>query len=216
MATLVLGTVGRVLGGPLGGIVGTLLGSTIDRGLFGGGTAREGPRLANLAVQSAAYGEPMPRVYGRMRVAGNLIWTAGIKETRTRSGGGKSGPATNSYSYSSSFAVIVSARPIVGIGRIWADGKLLRTSDGTLNFPAGIRTYDGAEAQPVDPLIAAAEGTGLAPAYRGRALVVFEDLPLADYGNRIPNLTFEVIGDDFTVGLDTVARDVAAPLEVQG
>jgi len=142
MATLVLGTIGRVIGGPIGGLVGSLVGGTIDRKLFGG-AARDGARVANLAVQSAAYGEPLPRLYGRMRVAGNLVWTAGIKESRKRSGGGKSGPATNTYSYSSSFAVIVSARAIVRIDRIWADGKVLRGGDGALNFPATIRTYHG-------------------------------------------------------------------------
>ncbi len=212
MATLILGTVGRVIGGPIGGLVGTLLGGTIDRGLFGGGAAREGPRLANLAVQSAAYGEPLPRIYGRMRVAGNLVWTAGIKESRTRSGGGKSGPATNTYSYSSSFAVIVAARTIVRVERIWADGKLLRDGSGTLNFPATIRTYRGDEDQPVDPLIAAFEGAGGAPAYRGLAYLVFEDLPLADYGNRIPNLTFEVVADDAAVGVGAIAVDIGAGL----
>lgn len=209
MATLVLGTVGRALGGPLGGLAGTILGGVIDRGIFGG-KAREGPRVANLTVQSAAYGEPLARLYGRMRVAGILVWTAGIKESRQRSGGGKRGPATTSYSYSASFAVIVSARAIDRIERIWADGKLLRAGDGGLIFPATIRTYHGDEAQVADPLITAAEGIAAAPAYRGRAYVVFEDLPLADYGNRIPNLTFEVVADSGG-GLDAggIAADVA-------
>lgn len=209
MATLILGTVGRALGGPLGGLIGTVVGGSVDQAIFGGGRTREGPRVANLAVQSAAYGEPLPRLYGRMRVAGNLVWTAGIRETRSRTGGGKRGPATNTYSYTASFAVIVSARSISRVARIWADGKLLRGADGALIFPATIRTYPGSEAQAVDPLIAAAEGLGAAPAYRDRAYVVFDDLPLGDYGNRIPNLTFEIIADDAAVGIDFIARDVA-------
>ena len=212
MATLVLGTVGRVIGGPIGGIVGSFLGGAIDRSLFGGAT-QSGSRLADLSVQSSAYGQPLPRIYGRMRVAGNLVWTAGIAESSQRSGGGKlSGGTTTSYSYSSSFAVIVASRPIVGIERIWADGKLLRASDGTLNFPATIRTYLGGEAQAVDPLIASAEGVDQTPAYRGRAYVVFEDLPLADYGNRIPNLTFEVVADGAPVGINAIAVDIGAGL----
>ncbi|UAJ08817.1 phage tail protein [Polymorphobacter megasporae] len=211
MATLILGTVGRALGGPLGGLVGTVIGSTLDRGIFGGGATREGPRVANLAVQSAAYGEPLPRIYGRMRVAGSLVWTAGIRESRTSSSGGKRGAATSSYSYSASFAVIVAARAIVRVERIWADGKLLRATDGTLIYPATIRAYTGSEGQLVDPLIAAAEGVGAAPAYRDRAHVVFEDLPLADYGNRIPNLTFEVVADDDDIAVEAIARDIAGP-----
>ncbi|PIE14921.1 MAG: hypothetical protein CSA70_00770 [Rhodobacterales bacterium] len=35
-------------------------------------------------------------------------------------------------------------------------------------------------------------GMARTPAYRGTAYVVFEDLPLGDYGNRIPQLSFEV------------------------
>jgi hypothetical protein len=111
-----------------------------------------------------------------------------------------------------SFAVIVAARTIVRIDRIWADGKALRASEGTLNFPATIRTYHGDEGQPVDPSIAAAEGVANAPAYRGRARVVFEDLPLADYGNRIPNLTFEAVADDAAVAIDTIAVDLGGGL----
>jgi len=39
-----------------------------------------------------------------------------------------------------------------------------------------------------DPLMVAKEGE--APAYRGLAYFVFERLPLADFGNRIPQLSF--------------------------
>lgn len=211
MATLILGTVGRAIGGPLGGLAGSFLGSTLDRSVFGSGKTREGPRLSNLTVQSAAYGEALPRLYGRMRVAGNLVWTAGIREAQSHSGSRKRGTATNSYGYSASFAVVVAGRAISRVGRIWADGKLLRGADGGFIYPAVVRTYLGGEDQPLDPLIAAAEGIDNTPAYRGRAYVVFDDLPLADYGNRIPNLTFEVVADAGDgVGLDVVARDLCA------
>ena len=207
MATLILGSIGRVIAGPLGGIVGTLLGGKLDRAVFGSGKA-QGPRLANLAVQSAAYGEPLTRIYGRMRVAGNVVWTAGIKVSQQRAGSAKGGTATNTNSYSSSFAVVVAGRAITRVERIWADGKVLRAADGTFNFPATVRVHLGTEATMVDPLIAAAEGVGNTPAYRGRPLVVFENLPLADYGNRIPLLTFEVVADDAAVGVETIATDL--------
>ena len=60
----------------------------------------------------------------------------------------------------------------------------------------------------MDPLIAAAEGS--APAYRGCAYAVWEDLPLAEWGNRIPMLTWEVIADDGPVSVDRIARDLGA------
>lgn len=208
MATLVLGTVGRALGGPIGGLVGTFLGGSLDRAILGSGKAREGARLGNLAVQSSAYGEPLPRVYGRVRVAGNLIWTAGIAETATTSGGGKRGGArTTSYSYSASFAVALSGRAVERVARVWADGKLLRDAGGTWLTPVTMRLHSGSEGQGADPLIAAAEGSAC-PAYRGLAYAVFEDLPLADYGNRIPNLTFEVVADEGAVDAGAVAVDL--------
>ena len=54
------------------------------------------------------------------------------------------------------------------------------------------RFYEGGEDQLPDPLIEAAEGHGRTPAFRGLAYLVFEDLPLENFGNRIPNITAEV------------------------
>lgn len=216
MATLVLGTVGRIFGGPLGGIFGSALGGFIDRGILGGGgKPREVGRVGNLAVQSAAYGEPIPFIAGRMRAAGNLLWTAGIRESTARSGGGKrGGPATTSYSYSASFAVGLAGREIAGVARIWADGKLIRDAGGGFLSPVTMRLHPGSEIQEVDPLIAAAEGDGGAPAYRGIAYAVFEDMPLADFGNRIPNLTFEIVADDLVNG--DAGATIAAIATVEG
>ncbi|MEL7487725.1 MAG: glycoside hydrolase/phage tail family protein, partial [Pseudomonadota bacterium] len=53
-----------------------------------------------------------------------------------------------------------------------------------------MRVYRGTEDQTPDPAMEAIEGA--APAYRGLAYVVFEDMPLADFGNRIPQLAFEI------------------------
>ncbi|MBS0384559.1 MAG: glycoside hydrolase TIM-barrel-like domain-containing protein, partial [Proteobacteria bacterium] len=52
-----------------------------------------------------------------------------------------------------------------------------------------------ADAAPVRraPLIEAIEGAGDAPAYRGLAYIVFEDLPLDGFGNAIPQLSFEIV-----------------------
>jgi hypothetical protein len=192
MATLVLGTVGRVFGGPIGGIIGSVVGGIVDRGIFGSGGG--GGRVANLVVQSAAYGEPIPIIAGRMRAAGNLIWTSGIKEVLAR-GGSKAGNAGSGYSYAASFAVGLAARQIAGVGRIWADGRMIRGADGIFLTPITMRLHSGSEDQVADPLMIAAEAAGGTPAYRGLAYAVFENLPLGDYGNRIPNLTFEVIAD---------------------
>lgn len=199
MANIVLGAVGGFVGGPIGAMVGGAIGSVVDRHVFAPSLRREGPRLQDLAVQSSAYGAALPLVYGRTRVAGNVIWSTGLKERRTeeKQGGGKRGSVTTvSYVYSASFAVALSARPIRSVGRVWADGKLIRGTAGQLTVGGRMRVYTGHEAQMPDPVIEAAEGVGRAPAYRGLAYVVFEDLALADFANRIPLLTFEVVADD--------------------
>jgi hypothetical protein len=138
-------------------------------------------------------GASMPAIYGRVRIAGQVIWAARFKEhvrTRDVGGGGKGGGAratSRDYTYSLSFAVALCEGEIARIGRVWANGETFDLSQ------AAWRLHAGAEDQAVDPLIEAIEGAEHAPAYRGLAYVVFEDLPLENFGNSIPQLSFEVI-----------------------
>ena len=194
MATLILSTVGTALAGPVGGLLGSLVGQSIDQQLLGGG-ARKGPRLGDLNVQTSSYGTAIPRIYGKMRVAGTIIWATDLKEDSELQGDGKSQPETVVYTYSVSLAVALSCRRAAQVKRIWADGKLIRGAAGDLKVPTKFRFYPGTEDQGVDPLIGAIEGVGQSPAYRGLALAVFEDLQLGAFGNRIPALTFELAAD---------------------
>jgi hypothetical protein len=60
--------------------------------------------------------------------------------------------------------------------------------------------HRGDEDQEADSLIASKEGgSDDAPAYRGTAYVLFENMPLARFGNRLPQLNFEAFRavDDF-------------------
>ena len=142
-------------------------------------------------------GAPIPRIYGRARLAGQVIWATPIEEVvsvrhETEEAGGKGSGSTattntTTYNYFANLAVGLCAGPIGRVARIWADGKPLDL-DGII-----YRTYTGDETQEPDPLIVAREGAGNAPAYRGLAYIVFERLPLADFGNRIPQLSFELM-----------------------
>ncbi|MBD8893487.1 baseplate multidomain protein megatron [Roseibium litorale] len=198
MATLILAAAGSAVGGlfGLGGIgailgkaVGAVAGAGVDRLLFGSRRAVEGSRLSDLTVQTSNEGAPLPLVYGRVRLAGQVIWATNFEEVVSEeSAGGKGGGSSTtvrSYSYFANFAVALAEGPIDRIGRVWADGKELDTG------PLTMRVYKGTEDQEPDPLIAAVQGE--APAYRGTAYVVFERLALAGFGNRIPQLAFEVI-----------------------
>jgi hypothetical protein len=206
MATVVLTALGTALGGPVGAAIGALAGRAFDQAVLFKPKGREGPRLAELQVQTSSYGSQLPKLFGTMRVAGTVIWATDLRETREKSGGGKGAPSVTSYSYSASFAVALSARPILSVKRIWADGNLLRGAAGDFKTELGaMRVHPGGEDQAVDPLIASAEGIGLTPAHRGIAYIMFEDLALADYGNRIPSLTFEVEADEGAVPIGEVA-----------
>lgn len=207
MATLVLTTVGTALGGPIGGALGALLGQSLDQRIFAP-AGRSGPRLSDLRVQSSSYGNRIPRLYGTMRVAGTVIWATDLVEHRAKQSNGKGRPAATTYRYSASFAVALSARAILSIGRIWAEGNILRGAAGDFKSATGFRVHDGGQDQPVDPFIAAAEGVAHCPAYRGIAYVVFEDMDLTPFGNRIPSLSFEVMADAGAVSMAEVAGDM--------
>jgi len=205
MATMVLTAVGTALGGPIGGAIGGLIGNVLDREVLFKAKGREGARLSDLQLQTSSYGTQMPRLFGRMRVAGTVIWATDLREIRTKSGGGKGQGSSTSYSYSASFAVALSARGVRSIGRVWADGNLLRGAAGDFKTQVGaFRLHDGGEDQTPDPLIASAQGADMTPAHRGIAYAVFEDLLLSDYGNRIPSLTFEVEADAGAVTIDAI------------
>lgn len=207
MATLLFSAVGTALGGPLGGALGALAGRAVDGAMLGGGR-REGPRLKELAPTTSTYGEVLPRHFGRMRVAGSIIWATALNEHSQTQGGGKGRPSLTAYTYTASFAVALASRPIAGIGRVWADGNLLRGADGDLKSGGALRVYTGWGDQAPDPLIAAAEGLDRCPAWRGLAYVVFEDLDLGDFFNRIPALTFEVVADEADFSLQTIVAEL--------
>lgn len=193
MATLLLAAAGSALGGVLGGVgalvgqaAGAIAGSLIDKALIRSTLpSSSGPRLSDLDVLSSTEGEDIPRVWGRVRLSGQVIWATRHEETSSERGG-KGGPEVKSWSYHANFAVALCEGPIHRVGRIWADGTLLDTTAFT------IRVHLGGEDQEPDALILARQG-GAAPAYCGVAYVVFEHFPLDDWGNRIPQLSFEVI-----------------------
>lgn len=195
MATLILTAVGSALGGPIGGAIGAALGQQVDGALFAP-AARQGSRLKELAVQTSSYGTQIPGIFGAMRVAGTVIWSTDLIEKRAKTGGGKGRPATVNYSYRVSIGIALSSRPVARFGRIWADGNLIRGVNGDLKVDARMRFYSGHDNQQPDPLLASAEAVGECPAHRGVAYVVFEDLQLAEFGNRIPSFSFEVFERD--------------------
>lgn len=130
MASLLLGNLGSSLLGPLGGFIGSAIGSYIDNILFAPKPPDvEGPRLTDLNTVRADPGVPIPIVYGTDRVPGIVIDSTDIIETKHKKKvGGKGGPKQTqiSYTYHVDVDFMLCEGPILGIGRIWADGELVR------------------------------------------------------------------------------------------
>ena len=218
MATVVLQTVGAAIGsaiaGPVGAVIGraagALAGNAIDQKLFSQDRVIEGPRLDSARLLSSTEGSPIPKVYGRQRLSGQIIWATRFREVvaeheESGKGSGGSGVTTRSYSYYGNFAVAVCEGEISGIRRIWADAQEVDQTK------IEVRVYSGSDAQECDPLIEAKQGTDNTPAYRGTAYLVFEDFPLEKHGNRIPQLTFEIVR---SVG--RLERDIRAITVIPG
>lgn len=202
MATLLLSAAGAMVGAGVGGTVlglsgavigraiGATIGRAIDQRILGGGSEPvDVGRIDRLRLTGAGEGAAIGQIWGRMRVGGQVVWATEFTETvrRRRTGKGAPKPKVNEYSYSVSLAIGLCEGEILRVGRIWADGNEISAID--LN----LRVYSGSEDQLPDPLIEAVEGAGRAPAYRGLAYVVIEDLELAAYGNRVPQFSFEVV-----------------------
>ncbi len=203
MATIVLSAVGMAAGASVGGgilglssvvigrAVGATLGRVIDQRLLGAGSqAVETGQVDRFRLSGASEGAVIAQVYGRMRVGGQVIWASQFRENVATSGGGK-GPAprpkVTEYSYSVSVAIALCEGEITRVGRVWADGQEVARDD--LNM----RVYTGSQDQLPDAKIEAVEGVGVTPAYRGTAYVVLEDLDLGQFGNRVPQFSFEVM-----------------------
>jgi hypothetical protein len=185
-----------------------------------------GPRLESLDVTVADYGTAIPRFWGKRRFdAVPIIWAERLREEKntSKTKGGK----YDEYRYYGTFAVLICDHEIEAISRIWMDKHLVydATSTGPLAAYFGIvngeqapvkiqrgrnmRIYLGTETQEPDPRMEAwcedRYGADSCPAYRGSAYVVFQDLPLEKFGNRIPQISIEAIN----------SKDDAYPYETE-
>jgi hypothetical protein len=209
--SVVGGVAGFALGGPTGALVGQGLASVISRPSAAklDPTVNESPRLTDLSIQTAEYGVPIKKVYGRQRIAGNIIWARETRierlETREAAQASRKGSASSpdtitiAYNYYQTFLVSLCQGPIGGILRIWADREMiynLHTQDNATIIQSQklpIQIALGTETQLPFSIIEGYEGKGKVPAYRGQALVLFQDWLTNAYGGRIPNLEFEII-----------------------
>lgn len=105
MATILLSAVGASIGAGFGGTIlglsgavigraiGATLGRAIDQRLMGSGSRTvETGRIDRFRLTAASEGAPVGQVWGRMRIAGQVIWASRFTEHVTTSGGAARGP----------------------------------------------------------------------------------------------------------------------------
>lgn len=228
--TIIGAVIGGITGGPVGAIKGAYWGLTIGSLAFPAALpTQRGPRFEDLKAQTSEVGAPIQLIYGTMGISGNVFWSTDLHETKHKDhvGGGFLSPSQKivSYTYSQSFAVGLSysipgeATEIQGIRRIWANGKLIydrtpQRDDEELRafqlrltaadqLDSIMTVYTGGQTT-ADPTIELYEGVGNVPAFMDLAFVVFNEMEMADYGNRAPQLQFEVYTDGQFASTDGV------------
>jgi hypothetical protein len=102
-------------------------------------------RLTGVALQSSAYGIPIPLVYGTQRVTGNLIWFGDFvatPHTTSSKSGGKGGSSTTqtstTYTYSATAIIGLCEGPVNNVSYCWADKDLHDEAWVDANFYASI------------------------------------------------------------------------------
>jgi hypothetical protein len=228
-------TIGGVIGGVIGAwfgapqvgwMIGSAIGGYVDPDVI------KGPRLKDAQVQTSMEGAPRAIVYGKAVVAGNIIQTGPLIETKHKERTGKGGPVQETYNYSRSYAIRVCEGPIAGIARIWRDDKLVYDArdpnvpeDGmsaadwaasinavtadTATFGDKLTIYLGDETQEPDPTLEglpAANGGGMGnvPAHRGTAYVVIANDDLTDRQGTVPQYRFEVVAGGTAANTTTI------------
>lgn len=221
--TIVGAGIGFAIGGPMGAIYGASIGYTVGMSSLSTTLpAVDGPRLSDLKVQANTYGWNIPKAWGTFGNNGALVWSSGIEEkkhTENIEQGGKGAPSVsqevNTYTYSVSFAILFHDGPIKAVRRIYANEFLVydagdlseygsmsdsETADwittklqGLGEDSGDVTVYIGSETQNPDPTIQSYEGAGNVPGFRGFAYLVFTNLQLAKFGNRIPQIRVEYV-----------------------
>jgi len=166
-------------------------------GLFGGGgqtiASSETP-LAGFNIQTSAFGKPVPLLFGRNRISGNLLWygdfTAIPHTTSSSASGGKGGgggitTSNTTYTYQTSFALGLNEGPAASINAYWVDKEY--HADANI-FTKFLGTYS----QSAWSYLTSAHPTE-ALAYRGTAYVAAAAYDLGNSAG-LGNHSFDVTG----------------------
>lgn len=136
MQLAVLGGSGLLSGGFM--FKAAILGASIAGSMILNGNKKPQGKLNDLRVSSSSYGRGIPKVWGSMRVTGNMFWATDFREEKvyvTQKGKektgvkgekkSKKGKAQPIYRYYANFAMGLCEGPMDQVVRIWADNNLI-------------------------------------------------------------------------------------------
>jgi len=167
------------------------------------------PDFTSLQIQTSTSILPIPIVWGRNKIAPNLLWFANFQAVPGGSGkgiGGKGGlgggaSSGNSYTYAADIILGLCEGPIAGVGLIWKDLAIY------LPLELGMGIENGTTPQAVWPYLAALYPYN-ALAYQGTAYAWAAGYNLGDTAS-IGNHNFEIIGILAGTGVNGIDADPA-------
>lgn len=152
-------------------------------------------RILSLQVQQSSQGLTLPVIYGRTRVAGNLIWYGDfvtIENKTTTQQGGKGGGGVKqvdiAYTYEAAVMLALCEGEIQGVGRIWRDKEKF---DSLAQLR--LTLMRGGDEQPLWTHLAQAKHANQALNYSGTAYLCSPNYELTKSA-QIYQHNFEVIG----------------------
>jgi hypothetical protein len=178
---------------------------------------KERPEV-NTDAPKSSYGNPISKPYGKTRFKGaTLIWSPELSVEEESSGGGKGGGGGGSEEriVRGTWASLVCEGEIESIEQIFFSGEVVYnpnsddadTREESQDFADNhLEIFLGTNTQSPSSTIQSVEGVDRTPAFRNYSYLVFRDVELGDYGNRIPRI--DVIVKERTTQLADVIKDV--------
>lgn len=198
-------SIGSYLGGPVGGAIGGMAGGLIGSLIFGRVKAK--PLIPDLNMMNSAYGNPIPIIWGTVRLSGTVTWLS-VVEIKEH-GVGKGGLNNIAYSYWQDGSIAFCEGP-GHLVKIYLDGKIFLDNTNTLGqitknnkYHFTVREYKGTEDQLPDYRyllwLKGQDKDGQGTGYRGMCYLVFQQIDLIGWGGRFPQVTAVwSTNDDYT------------------
>jgi hypothetical protein len=168
------------------------------------------PEYTSLELQTSTSILPIPIVWGRNKLAGNVIWYQNFQAAAQR-GGGKGGGGkgglfggggqVTGYDYTADILVALCEGPIAGVGVVWKDQSIVTYQS------LGLALYTGTTTQSVWPYLTATF-PDQALAYQGTAYLAGFHYDLGSTAT-IGNHSFEILGVYAGTGANGVDADPA-------